>query len=220
MKIWPILVVLSALGCRNTKPTQKKSVVLTPSAQDLPVGISPDDWQNTVRVAAQRWNVPCSRFVVSVAKPAPRWRVGKDGINLIAFRKDVWCKNKSCGHTTTYPLRAMGMTTVVSEPAQNHNEGEADVEINAAAFSFNVDGKTVNQENATQIARVSLLAVVMHEIGHVLGLKDFCSSGHTITGHPITDPCSDAKRRSVMFAGALAEQVSPEDIAALCSLRE
>jgi len=220
VKIWPILFLLVALGCRNAKPTQKKSLVLTPGALDLPDGLSQAEWENTLGVAAQRWNVPCSPFVVSVTAPAPRWRVGKDGTNLIAFRKDIWCKNKSCGHTTTYPLRAMGMTTVVSEPAQNHNKGEADVEINAVAFSFNVDGKTPNQENATQIARVSLVAVVMHEIGHVLGLKDFCSRGHTTTGHPKTDPCSGAKRRSVMFAGALAEQVSPEDIAALCSLQE
>jgi hypothetical protein len=220
LKIWPILFLLVALGCRNAESPQKKSLVLTPSALDLPDGLSQAEWENTLAVAAQRWNVPCSPFVVSVAKPAPRWKVGNDGTNLIVFRKDVWCNNKTCGHTTTYPLRAMGMTSVVSEPAQDLSEGEADVEINAVAFSFNVDGKTANQENATQIARVSLLAVVMHEIGHVLGLKDFCSRGHTIVGNPIIDPCSNAKRQSVMFGGALAEQVSPEDIAVLCSLRE
>ena len=51
MKIWPILFLLVALGCRNAKPTQKKSLVLTPGALDLPDGLSQAEWENTLGVA-------------------------------------------------------------------------------------------------------------------------------------------------------------------------
>jgi len=193
-----------------------KTVVITPSTIELPSGWSVDRFREALQGAADVWNVSGARCGVRVAvgEAKPEWRAAPDGTNLVIFRSRNWCHNGRCGGMSTFPLRSMAMTTPY--PADGERPDEADVELNAATFRFTGDeasGIPANPKWAVPIE-----PVLVHELGHVLGLPDVCGDDRRASGQPVTSTCKAEDRKRVMFAAGLNQRPAPGDLADLCRL--
>jgi hypothetical protein len=193
-----------------------KTVVITPSTADLPEGWSVGRFREALQGAADAWNdasVACGVKLV-VGEPRSEWRAARDGTNLVAFRSRTWCHNERCSPTSTYPLRAMAMTTPY--PGNAERPEEADVEINAVSFRLTAgDDAGVS---ATPKWSAPIVPVLVHEIGHVLGLPDVCGGERRASGRPVMSGCSAEDRQRVMFAANASERPAPADVAELCRL--
>lgn len=216
-----LAALLAGLGCVST-PTQgthiMKTIVLTPSTSELPAGWSPDDFRDLVRRAASRWSyphVPC-RVQVVVGDARPEWRAVQDGTNLIAVRSRSWCHNARCSPTTTYSLRATAMTTTYPEGARGRSVVEGDVEVNGVFFQL-TDSRATTQPDMRR-RPVRLESILLHEIGHVLGLGDVCGDDRTESGRPDTAGCSPEDRARAMFASGQHEDLTADDVRDLCRI--
>jgi hypothetical protein len=217
-----LLAILAGVACSASGPggggQMIKTVVLSPSTSDLPAGWSVHDLRDVVQRAADHWsypNVPCGVRVV-VGEPRAEWRAVRDGTNLVAVRGRSWCHNGKCGPTTTFPFRSMGMTTTYPAGATGGAVTEADVEVNGVFFQFS----DVTDRGAASPAKrpLRLESVLMHEIGHVLGLGDVCGAIRMQSGRPVTASCSSEDQQRVMFAAGRQESLSPGDVAELCGI--
>lgn len=107
------------------------------------------------------------------------------------------------------------MTSVFPPHIHGSSVRGADIEINAWGFQFSA-GVVIPVESVTH-PTVPLEAVLLHELGHVLGLPDVCSAGSGPHRAPSEDGCVEHELGSVMFSPALREQLSPADVALLCA---
>jgi hypothetical protein len=192
-----------------------KTVVLTPSTHDLPAGWSGNDLRKAVEAAAARWSypqLPCA-VKIAVADPTAAWRATEDGTNLIVYRSQVWCHNERCGPESTFPLRVTGMTTTYPKTAVGSAVVEGDVELNGVTFRPDSSlPASPGKWNAP------LESVLVHEIGHVLGLGDACLVGHRASGRPVIDGCGPEESARAMFPTGLHAALSAGDVAALCAV--
>ena len=220
--LFPVLSAVLFAACSPSTPKLDRramqTIVLTPSARELPAGWSAVEFREVVQRAAARWsypNTPCG-VQVAVGEPRAEWRAIRDNIDLVAIRQRSWCHNGRCTPTTTYPLRAIGMTTIYPEGATGRAVTEADIEINGVFFGFT---NVATPPIAAQPDRsVRLESVLTHEIGHVLGLADVCGEHRTASGRPETSACSPVDRERMMFAAGDHESLAAGDVAALCQL--
>lgn len=193
-------------------------ITLTPSSTALVPGWSAESYRRALEAAAESWSFPaieCTSVKLVVGPARPIWRVREDGLNLVAFRRGDWCHNERCGPTSTFPTRAMAMTTAYPEGASGSRVREGDIEINAVSFRFSQGERGGDGPGSWT---VPLQAVLVHEIGHVLGLEDVCHAGHgrfTAKG----GECSAAEREQAMYAPALLMRPTALDARALCALR-
>jgi hypothetical protein len=188
-----------------------KTVVLTPSTHDLPPGWSGEDLRKTVQAAAARWSypqVPCA-LKVTVAEPTSAWRATQDGTNLIVYRSQTWCHNERCGPESTFPLRVTGMTTSYPTGAAGRAVVEGDVELNGVTFAPTA---TAGKWTAP------LESVLVHELGHVVGLPDACLVDHRASGRPVIGGCGPEESTRAMFPTGLHDALAAGDVAALCAL--
>ncbi|MGC4067976.1 MAG: hypothetical protein QM784_25670 [Polyangiaceae bacterium] len=185
-------------------------IAITPSSSGLGEQLAASEWQRLVRGAAERWNRAlegCCAVKFSVDPPADKRLATEDGVNLLVLRRDEWCHNDRCGTKTTFPMGALGMTTSYPEGASGIAVSEADVEINALSMAVIADeneGAVMTRPvlSAPGGIAVPFETVLVHELGHVLGLKDACNDGHRVSGRPILRECSSEQRERVMFAPA------------------
>jgi hypothetical protein len=181
-------------------------ITLQPSSRGLPDGLSAETFRAALDRAARVWSypaIPCTSVEISVLKPRPLRLTVEDGTNLVVMRDRSWCHNERCSHATTFPWRAAGMTTVYPTDARGAEVREGDIELNGVAFD---------------VAKApSLLDLVMvHEIGHVLGLSDACSVGQRPSGALQRESCAAADMDRVMYAPSRRERPSQQDIVELC----
>lgn len=197
----------------------ERSLTLTPSDIGLPDGWTPGRFHDELEQAAASLSQPavaCTSLRLVVAPPATRRIAQEDGMSLVVFRKEQWCHNSRCGHLETFPFRAMAMTETHPVAAGDGAIGEADIELNAAHFRFTAATAPRNPEERT----VPLRAVLLHELGHAVGLEDRCvpEGSHGVhAAVPDLDRCGPHEGESIMFAPALNLALSPLDIGAICA---
>jgi hypothetical protein len=196
-----------------------KTVVLAPATAALPPGYTESAFREVIRRAAAHWsfpNVPCA-VKVEVGVSVADWRATQDGVNVVAYRGRTWCHNEKCGATATFPLSATAMTTTYPGSVAAGATAEADIELNGVRFAF-TDKASAPVGVPPGVGAVGLEPVLVHEIGHVLGLHDVCADYGGPTGRPVPTACTSADRARVMFGANVGVEPKPADIEELCSL--
>ena len=208
-----------------------REIAVTPSLHGLTGSIPARDWQAIVAAAAAHWNdalESCCNVRLTVVAAQNRWVAAEDSVNLIVLRQGLWCHNEQCGHTSTFPPNALAMTTVYPEGAKGADLREADVEISAKMLHA-VPPDKLPKDLASQALitasgvwiiappnsdyPVLLESVLVHEVGHVLGLSDSCASGHESGGPP--RGCSADQIDRVMAPDAHQLRPTAADVAEL-----
>lgn len=121
-------------------------------------------------------------------------QVARNARSQVALRTKTWCPD---GRTSVdcYDATRPALTqSYVALDGANYLT-EADVEINSVDFSWSSSGGSSD---------VSLERVVLHELGHVLGLGEACVASHE--AHASGEhPCSEGEiEDSVMYPGMFA----------------
>jgi hypothetical protein len=195
-----------------------RSIILTPSTVGLPRDWPRSAWRKALQEAADAWSYPavaCTSVQIKVADPAPRRIAEQDGTNLVVLRNMSWCHNERCDPGRTFPWRAMGMTTTYPPDAKAGAIVEADIELNAVAFRFSHEPLP---PLGTGKHGVRLKAVLVHELGHLLGLEDACVDHYRPSGSPAVGDCPAEELHRAMFAPALLDRPAPPDMQQLCQL--
>jgi len=98
-----------------------------------------------------------------------------DGVNLVVFRDDVWCRPaRDDVPEMCLPSSAAGLTTVtyVDDPSSSR-DGEivdADVELNGQDFAIAAGGSSLGEPGCLS----DLGNTFTHELGHVMGFDHTC----------------------------------------------
>ena len=182
-------------------------MTLIPSTFDLPANVSPSAFESALESAAAKWSYPrvsCTSLRVGVGAAVRQRLAEQDGQNLVVFRASRWCHNERCGKDATFPIAAAAMTNVYPVGAGPGKVVEADTELNAAHFDWLL-APDATRGHGSHSYKTVLEAVLLHELGHVLGFPDACKPEH----------CSESESRSVMNPSETLE-LSPEDVAAVC----
>jgi hypothetical protein len=125
---------------------------------ELPVHLAihesvPAEYRPAILSAADRWNRASGRTIIQIddAVVTGDATASKDGKNVI-YMNNTWEANKATeqGRTSVYWI--------------GDRVREADIKINAQNFQF-------YWQKTTQTQAVNIEALVVHEMGHVLGLK-------------------------------------------------
>jgi hypothetical protein len=197
-------VAVATIGlCAHSVQADEPRFALSLVPAPLPTGVSAKELREALTAAAAAWSHPaiaCSSLVVTVGQDATGRLVEADGVSKVFFRTRRWCHNERCGGLRTFPLAAAAMTTRQRSPHL-----EADIEINGVSYAW---GERASDSSKRH---VSLRTVLVHEIGHALGLEDACASKH---GQPLTIGC--AETHTVMYAPALFDRPQEIDVARIC----
>jgi hypothetical protein len=130
-------------------------------------------------------------------------------------------------------MNTLAMTTAYPEGATGAQVREADIEVNprmlhAVALESLPKGSAL-QARATESGiwvfgppdthyPLPLEAVLVHELGHVLGMGDACTRGHQVGGLPVIVDCPAEQRERVMFPDAHQLQPTAADLEELAQL--
>ena len=182
-------------------------VRLEPSRLGLPASVTAADLSRELAAAARAWSypaVPCTSVVFEVGAAEQRRVAAQDGSFRVLFRSQSWCHNERCGHLATYPARTAAMTTLYPESGDGPIV-EADIELNGVSF-----WEGVSPLHPPSARTPSLRGVLVHELGHVLGLGDAC---------PETGPAGAAPGAGCDSAMLSGERVAPSaaDVRWLCA---
>jgi hypothetical protein len=196
-------------------------------------GVSDADLVGAVTAAADTWSaatVECTGLQVTVdfgAGPGPLQ--ANDGISSVGARLDGWCAGDgehgtaNAGATSCWRDPSEVASTSVFARASDGRIRDADIALNAAHFRWGDPG----EHPAEHVA--DLQAVLVHEIGHALGLAHPCREFDEPerlddAGVPVPD-CYDASpelQRSVMFPqirpGQHNRELTAEDRRAVCEI--
>jgi hypothetical protein len=203
----------------------------TAPSQDL----SESEVRRAVAAALAVWdhrNNPCSRVELRLAEVTTDNEVVEDGVSSLSFREERWSRNGRAEVLARYPANMLALTSLYAKPRPGKPTVaeivEADIELNAVDFRFSTDGKVSQSVSRTR----DLQTVLIHEIGHILGLGHNCAMtererrlvdylGRRL---PLCSAAGPALRSAAMFpveslaTAPILRDLSPDDRKALCAM--
>ena len=214
---------------------QSPSVTLDIYLGAPPPNMTADQYWNASQLAAQAWghgSIACTGLTISMNRnAAATGDVGFDRKNVVVFRQDGWCQRPTpTDPAPCYPANAMAVTTLFKKTTTGEIV-DADMEINAAYFSWTDLVADPAQASATTADFQNTLT---HELGHVIGLAHPCYSANDgpaplmdNTGNPEVDCASSGVPASVTDATMYPvvpisdtdrRTLSPDDEQAACDI--
>ncbi len=162
--------------------------------------------------------MPCTSLRIEVTPLVGAEVAARDATNLIVFRNEHWCHNESCEAGSEFPSLAAAMTTTYPAAARGRDVLEADIEINAVGYSFALGtAPHATLQVGTESQVVPLQAILLHEIGHLIGLEDSCAQ-HSVSGVLRVVGCASDEQDSVMFSQATHTELTGRDAERVCEL--
>lgn len=164
--IWFVLITVLIQACAPNKVAQDSCGFVqnvygerVSWKDQVPIRLSihesvPNQYLQAIQSAAQRWNQAAGKTLlhINTSKSSGVNTAGKDGNNVIYFYSD-WESDKSS---------EQARTSVYWSGSKIY---EADIKLNGKNFNFYVGASTAGNTG------VNIEALILHELGHVLGLK-------------------------------------------------
>jgi hypothetical protein len=172
---------------------------------------------------ARTWNQALAGCGVPALKALPlapgKPNLGRDGRSHLVVRSNRWCPDDMGDQSNCYPPESAAQTHLHPEDVAGRafaEVREADIEINAKDFTWSLHGK----EPGTR----ALDVIVLHELGHVLGLTHACESPSANGRAPDAPPCTERFASELMNPAPVAPGARPTltptsaEVRAVCSI--
>jgi len=175
----PSLALVRARDAETGQPLRLKDreLALTLSATHASRDLSTDAVMAALRRAAARWttDVGCTGVTFRVLPPSPAAdRARRDGVNAVLFHEQAWCRDGVRTRFSCYDREEQAMTTTYLDRSAPNGEvliAEADLELNAVDYRWATTA-TPGPDGAEPLEDL-----LVHELGHVLGLAHGCDDG-------------------------------------------